>query len=337
MGYDPAVYYTGRAPIEAAARGIESAADDLIFRCNLVTVADGVMEDFTAGHISQREAERVITDLQAVFGAELRVTFHTGMSYRHLMLMHDAEEVQCECAPPHDITGEATSRHLPTGRGAERVLEAMERARAVLSDHDVNQVRRDLGENPATDIWLWGQGRHRSLDTLESRFGVRGACIAAVDLIKGVALNAGLRVITVAGATGYLDTDYRAKGRAAVAALDKHDFVVVHIEAPDEAGHLGDAAAKVKAIEQVDEAVVGPILKKLKQLDPWRVAIVPDHPTPVATRRHSKTPPPFCVAGAGISSTQAEPFSETAAVNSKLLIDPGHEFMEFFLRSGAAR
>ncbi len=331
MGYAPDVYYSGRAPLEAAARGIESGPDDLIFRCNLVTIVDGRMEDFTAGHISQKEAEQLISDLQSL-GSEFGAVFHAGISYRHLMILRDAAEVRCDCTPPHDIPGELVDGYLPKGPGSERAREIMHRAHALLADHDVNHVRRDLGENPATNIWLWGQGRHRPLETLEARFGVRGACIAAVDLINGLAINAGLTTIAVKGATGYLDTDYRAKGRAAVAALDGYDLVVVHIEAPDEAGHLGDAAEKVKAIEQIDTHVVGPVLEKLRRYDRWKIAVVPDHPTPVATRTHSKTPPPFCLAGSDISTVTGEPFSERNAVRSRLQIDPGHEFMEFLLK-----
>ncbi|MFH0982832.1 MAG: cofactor-independent phosphoglycerate mutase [Planctomycetota bacterium] len=331
MGYDPDVYYSGRAPLEAAARGIQCGPQDLIFRCNLVTIIDGKMQDFTAGHIAQPEAERLIADLRPL-GTDLGVVFYPGISYRHLMVMRDATDVRCDCTPPHDIPDELVEGYLPQGPGSERVREAMRRAHAVLADHDVNLVRRDLGEDPATDIWLWGQGRHRPLDTLQARFGVRGACIAAVDLINGIARNAGLTNIAVRGATGYLDTDYAAKGRAGVAALEEYDLVVVHIEAPDEAGHLGDTAKKIKAIEQVDAGVVGPMLERLRRFDRWKIAVVPDHPTPVATRKHSKTPPPFCLAGDSISAVLAQPFSEKAAAGSTLQIDPGHEFMQFFLK-----
>ncbi|MCK4658145.1 MAG: cofactor-independent phosphoglycerate mutase [Phycisphaerae bacterium] len=331
MGYDPATNYAGRAPLEAAARGIKTGADDLIFRCNLVTVLDEKMQDFTAGHISTKEAERLIADLRTL-ESDLGVVFHTGMSYRHLLVMRDATEVECECTPPHDIPGEPVEGHLPSGSGYERVREVMQRAQALLADHEVNQVRRDLGENPATDIWLWGQGRHKPLETFEARFGLRGVCIAAVDLIRGIAKNAGLTNIAIPGATGYLDTDYGAKGRAAVVALDECDLVLVHVEAPDEAGHLGDAAEKIKALEQIDAEVVCPILSRLRQFDQWKIAVVPDHPTPISTRKHSKVPPPFCIAGSGISASLAKPFSEKQAAASDLQIDPGHEFMEFFLK-----
>jgi 2,3-bisphosphoglycerate-independent phosphoglycerate mutase len=207
----------------------------------------------------------------------------------------------------------------------------MERARSVLADHEVNVVRRDLSENPATDIWLWGQGRAASLPSFESRFGVRGAVIAAVDLIRGIARCAAMDVIDVPGATGYLDTDYAAKGRHACAALRAYDLVAVHIEAPDEAGHLGDAAAKAAAIGFVDEHVVGPLLAALREFGPWRILIAPDHPTPVGRRVHTDAPPPFCMAGAGITPVLDEAFSEQAALRSGVRIERGYELMERFL------
>ncbi|MCP4589164.1 MAG: cofactor-independent phosphoglycerate mutase [bacterium] len=331
MGYSPEKNYCGRAPLEAVARGIEAGPDDLIFRCNLVTIVDNKMEDFTAGHISQPEAEHLVSDLQRGIKG-LEVIFHTGMSYRHLMILRNARGVECKCTPPHDIPSRSIDAYLPSGQGAERVLEVMRKGQAVLADHEINHVRRDLGENPATDIWLWGQGHHRALDAFESRFGVRGACIAAVDLINGIARSAGLTNISVEGATGYLDTDYQAKGHAVVEALAEHDLVVVHIEAPDEAGHLGDAAEKIKALEQIDAHVVGPALERLRRFSDWRIAVVPDHPTPVATRMHSSTPPPFCMAGSSISPRKGLPFTEHHATESDLHIDPGHDFMEFFLK-----
>ena len=209
----------------------------------------------------------------------------------------------------------------------------MDRARDVLAEHEVNQVRRDLGENPATDIWLWGQGRPTKLESFKSRFGVSGALIGAVDLIRGIAKSAGMKVLDVPGATGYLDTDYVAKGSAAVEALEAFDLVMVHVEAPDEAGHLGDADAKITAIEQIDEHVVGPVLEKIRTFDKWRILVSPDHPTPVGSKVHTATPPPFCMAGHALHSVLQKPFSEANAAKSDLYIDPGYDLMEYFLRS----
>ena len=329
FGYDPHVWYSGRAPLEAAARGIPVQEKDLIFRCNLVTVADGRMADFTAGHISQGEADRLIADLNQQLAA-LRCRFFTGVSYRNLMVAQQCE-VNPRCTPPHDIPDQPVADHLPRGAGAEWVREVMTKARALLVDHEINRVRLDLGENPATDIWLWGQGRPRVLEPFAKRFGVSGAVIAAVDLIRGIARSAGLTVLDVPGATGYLDTDYAAKGKAAVAALDRFDLVVVHIEAPDEAGHQGDLQAKITAIERIDEHIVAPVLEKLRTFDAWRILIAPDHPTPVSRRVHTSTPPPFCMAGTGVKTSPPAAFSESAAAAAEFHIDPGHRLVEGFL------
>ncbi len=331
VGYGPEKFYTGRAPLEALAQRISLAPDELVFRCNLVTIVDGCMEDFSAGHISQPEAERLIADLQAALGDE-RVSFHPGVSYRHLVKIRDADWMKVRCTPPHDVPGQPVLGNLPTGKGSDFLCELMERSQAVLADHEVNQVRRDLGENPATSIWLWGQGGLPRLPSFKDRFGLQGAAITAVDLIRGIAVAVGWRLIAVQGATGYLDTNYAGKGEAAVAALDEVDLVVVHVEAPDEAGHNGDALAKVKAIERVDEHVVGPVLEKLRSFDAWRILCVPDHPTPVARKTHTDTPVPFVMAGTGIVADRATRFSEAAGVESDLHIDPGHELMEFFLK-----
>ena len=332
LGYDPHVDYSGRAPLEAAARGIAAKPDELIFRCNFVTIVDEVMTDFTAGHISQAEADRLISDLnRALAGRGCR--FFSGVSYRNLMVAADASEMALQSTPPHDIPDRPVAEHWPRGTGSERIQAIMDEARRLLAEHAVNLVRRDLGENPATDIWLWGQGRAKPLESFASRFGVRGAAIAAVDLIRGIARTIGIDVLEVAGATGYLDTNYAAKGAAATAALSSYDLVVVHIEAPDEAGHLGDVNAKVEAIERIDECIVGPLLETLRRSDKWRILISPDHPTPVARRVHTDAPPPFCMAGHRVHGVVAEPFSEAAAAASDLQIDPGHELMEYFLHS----
>ncbi len=332
FGYDARHDYDGRAPLEAAARGITARPGQLIFRCNLVTIVDGVMADFTAGHITNLEAEQLINDLNEMIGSD-SCRFHPGVSYRNLMVATPPGGLKATCTPPHDIPDQPIKKHLPKGTGADWLRTIMLRAHDLLGAHDVNHVRADLGDNPATDIWLWGYGKPTTLQSFEERYGVRGACIAAVDLIRGIAKSVGMTVIDVDGATGYLDTDYAAKGKAGVAALDEYDLVVVHVEAPDEAGHLGDAEAKVAAIEKVDEYIVGPMLEKLRTFDEWKLLVAPDHPTPVEKRTHTSDPPPFCVAGSSVHSVLRRPFSEKAAVTSDLQIDPGYELMEYFLKA----
>jgi 2,3-bisphosphoglycerate-independent phosphoglycerate mutase len=313
FGYDPHRYYAGRAPIEAAARGLTAGPDGLIFRCNFVTIADGRMRDFTAGHIAQAEAERLIGDLNALVQRNepaLRgCAFHAGVSYRNLLIVAGAADMQLTCAPPHDIPNQPVAEHLPHGTGTERVLAVMDRARELLRDHEVNRARRSQGREPVTDIWLWGQGRPKSLPPFAERFGVRGAVITGVDILRGLAVMMGMKLIEVPGATGYIDTNYAGKGEAAVRALDEYDLVAVHIEAPDEAGHLGDAAEKVKALERVDELIVGPVLAALRRHERWRILVAPDHPTPVTTTAHD----------------------ERVASEVGLMIDPGQRLMEDFM------
>lgn len=325
FGYDPRTCYSGRAPLEAAARGIAARPEETIFRCNFVTVADGLMRDFTAGHISQPEADRLIDDLNRVVGSDA-VRFYSGVSYRNLLIAACPGDGPLLCTPPHDIPDQPVDRFMPRGPGDAFVRGLMDKAHRVLADHDINKVRCDLGENPATDIWLWGQGRARALEPFERTHGVSCAVIAAVDLIRGIACCAGARVIDVPGATGYLDTDYSAKARAAIEALDAHDLVVVHVEAPDEAGHLGDPREKVLALERIDQRVVGPLLDRLRGLGAWRMLIAPDHPTPVDKRVHTADPPPFCLVGEGIEPDGATTFSEAAAAEG-VLIDPAHELI----------
>lgn len=333
FGYDPRNHYTGRAPIEAVARNIPLHPEDVVFRCNFVNIDNGLMADFTAGHIRTSEAEAVLKELNAEFSGD-GIVFHTGVSYRNLMILRDAETLEAACMPPHDIPGEAVADYLPKGRGGKRIREIMDKARPIVTAHDVNHVRTDLGEMPATDIWLWGQGVAPILKRFRQRFGVGGAVIAAVDLIRGLGKLLGWAVIDVPGATGYLDTDYAAKGRAAVAALDQYDFVAVHVEATDEAGHMGDAAAKLEALEKIDSLVVEPVLEKLRTFDEWRILVAPDHPTPVGKKTHTAAPPPFCMAGTGIPSGPAivDQFCERTAKGSGLHIEAGHELMEYFLR-----
>lgn len=333
VGYDNVKYYNGRAPLEAVAQKISLEKDELVFRCNLVTIIDDVMEDFSAGHISSAEAHQLITDLNTAIGDD-KVKFHAGVSYRHLMTLKESAWMKIKATPPHDIPGEPIAGYLPTGKGSDVVRSLMERSRDVMEDHEINQIRRDLGENPATSIWLWGHGTMMTLPSFEERFGVRGAAITAVDLIRGISLSIGWDLIDVEGATGYLDTNYQGKGAAAVAALDDVDLIIVHVEAPDEAGHNGNAAEKIKAIEQIDEHVVGPVMDKLSGFDQWRILAMPDHPTPVAKKTHTATPPPFCMAGTGVMADRATAFDEVQAEASDLHIDPGHELMEYFLKSG---
>jgi 2,3-bisphosphoglycerate-independent phosphoglycerate mutase len=333
MGYDPRRYHTGRAPMEALAQQLTAAPDQLIFRCNFVNITAGKMKDFTAGHISQPDANELIAALNQVTFPGETCAFHTGVSYRNLLLVSNAAGMKLQSQPPHDITDQSVDAYWAKGEGQERVRAIMERARPMLAEHPVNRRRRERGEDWATDIWLWGQGTPMRLETLESKFGLKGAVITAVDIIRGFALGMGMDLIEVAGATGYIDTDYEAKGRAAIEALDRYDVVVVHVEAADEAAHQGLAEEKTKALERIDEAIVGPLLAKLRTMGDFRILIAPDHATLVRTKGHHAEPPPFCYAGSGVEPASGRTFNEREAAASGLLLDPGHTLLERFLKS----
>ncbi len=330
FGYDPRVYHSGRAPLEAAAKEISVAPDETVFRCNFVTLVDGVMEDFTAGHVGQNEAEQLIQVMNDQVADE-HCRFYAGVSYRNLMVASGVK-LDLSSTAPHDIPGKKVDRFLPRGDGSEWLARLSRKARDIFEAQEVNLVRCDLGEHPVTDVWFWGEGRLKPFESFESLFDVRGTVIAAVDVIRGIARCAGMELMDVPGATGYLDTDYIAKGKAAVDALNHFDLVVVHIEAPDEAGHQGDSTEKVSAIERIDEHIVGPLLEKLRGRGDWRLMIAPDHPTLLSSRIHSAEPPPFCIAGTGIQNVTPATFCESDAMRSDLQIDPGFELMEFFLR-----
>ena len=332
LGYAPKQYYTGRAPLEAAAQGIEMSPTDWVFRCNLVTVADGQMIDHSAGHIGSEEGQKIIQDIQNKLGSDT-VRFYPGVSYRHLMVYKgELDFGDVTLAPPHDIVEQPVAKHLPRGKAGKVLNELMEQAREILAKHEVNQVRADLGENQATNIWLWGQGRRPTMDRFSDRFGVKGSVITAVDLMRGLAKLTGMGVVEVEGATGYLDTNYAGKGRAAIETLETQDLVVVHVEAPDEAGHGALLEEKIQAIEAIDAQIVGPLLEWLGGQKQWRIMVLPDHPTPIRVRTHTDKPIPAAIAGAGIAPGEAQAFSEAQARQSGLRIEEGSELMEYFLQ-----
>jgi len=294
LGYDPAKYYTGRGPLEAASIGIDLGPGDYAYRCNLVTVRDGLMEDFTAGHISSAEGTRLIAALNEHLE---RPCLHAGVSYRNLMVV--GEGSGAKTTPPHDIVGKPIREYLPRGRDAPLLRRVMERSGAILRDHRVNRARIREGKRPATMIWPWSGGKRPALPSFRERYGLSAGIIAAVDLLNGIARYAGMEVIRVPGATGYLDTDYQAKARYALEALKRLDFLYLHVEAPDEAGHMGSVEEKVWAIERVD-GMVGTIMKSFEGV----IAVLPDHPTPIRLKTHTADPVPFAVRGIGVDGSQ---------------------------------
>jgi len=335
MGYDPKVYHTGRAPLEAVSLGVELGDDEIAFRANLVTVTEGMMVDYAAGHIKSGEAAVLIAALcEELAGEPLQL--HAGTSYRHLMVTAESETLKARTTPPHDFTGKPLEGHWPRGKGAGFLRRVMDRSAEVLAGHDVNEVRVSLGENPANMIWLWGGGTRPHLPSFREKWGLNGAMITAVDLLRSLGMLTGLDILKVPGATGYLDTDYGAKGAAAVEALERHDIVVVHIEAPDEAGHGGKALAKLKSLERIDEEIVGPLAEMARGRGDVRVLISADHATPVELRTHTPEAVPFMLWGEGVEPNGAAAFCEIAAKDTGLREKKGHRLMARLLGREAA-
>jgi 2,3-bisphosphoglycerate-independent phosphoglycerate mutase len=346
FGYDPLAVYTGRAPLETAAMGIPLGPNDWAIRCNLVTVESGAMRDFTAGHIASDDGRQLIAALQQTLGGPVSLPepesttgtleFHPGVSYRNILVWRgsDADRPfsrETRTQPPHDIPDRPIADHLPQGPGSRLLRDLMERSRPVLAEHPVSRARRERNEWPATQVWLWGQGKAPSLRPFAEVYGPRGAILSAVDLVRGVGVLLGWARIDVPGATGYLDTDYAAKGRYAVAALAQHDLVCVHVEAPDEASHEGRADAKVKALEEIDRHIVGPLLQALPAHGDWRILVSPDHRTPLRTRAHAYGAVPFALAGTGIAAKGQPSYDEAVAAGSDLAFAKGHELMRYLL------
>jgi 2,3-bisphosphoglycerate-independent phosphoglycerate mutase len=334
LGYDPQKYYTGRGPLEAANLGIELEEDDVCFRCNLITAAADTLVDYSAGHISSKEAGIIMRFVDQQLGTN-RIRFYPGVIYRHLMLIKRGTDEHLEntvCRPPHDITGQKISRNLPKGDGAQILIKLMEESRKILEKHEINLVRVDLKENPANMVWLWGQGKKPLMPSFQDKYGLSGSVISAVDLIKGLGKILGMEVINVAGATGYYDTNYEGKAKAALKALEEKDFVYLHVEAPDEAGHNGDLREKITAIERFDQLVVGTILNEFKRRKNFRILVLPDHATPVSLKTHIADPVLFGVFGKGIIARGFLNYSEKEALKSDLSFDNGYELLDNFIK-----
>ncbi len=352
FGYDPNLYYKGRGPLEAASLGVDLKANDIAFRCNLVTLQshgrETIMEDFSAGHITNEEAREIIYDLDQKMGND-EIRFYPGVSYRHVMVWQEgaakfATLEKANLTPPHDIIGKEISPFLPAERGGSRsqstgtggekeILTLMAESQSLLKNHRVNLDRERRRLKPANSIWLWGQGRAPEMATLKERFGIEGFVISAVHLIKGIGVCAGLNVLEVPGATGYIDTNYAGKAQYALAGLEQKDFGYLHVEAPDEAGHMGDPRLKVETIEAFDEKIVGAILKGMERFPRYKILLLPDHPTPLSLRTHTADPVPFVIysnEGRG-ETTPVERFDEVSARSSRIFIEKGFELIERFL------
>ncbi|MCI9032423.1 MAG: cofactor-independent phosphoglycerate mutase [Clostridia bacterium] len=324
IGYDPADCYTGRSPLEAVSMGITLGNTDVTFRANLVTLEDGKMIDYSAGEITTAEAEKLIEYLSPRLGFD-GFELCAGVSYRHCLVRRNHAKSGATLTPPHDITGKDYAPYLPSGCDCAILRDIMERSEKLLKDHPVNLARRARGEREATSLWLWGEGTKPKLDDFRKKYGLNGTMISAVDLLKGIALCAGMRSVDVEGATGTLSTNFEGKARAAVKALEEgSDYVYVHLEAPDECGHQGDRSGKTRSIELIDEKIIAPIDRYLKSSGAhYRLAFLPDHPTPTSTRTHSGDPVPYMIYDSEEKKTGAEKFDEFSAKKSGNFIEKG--------------
>ncbi len=338
MGYDPLKYYSGRSPFEAISLGVNLSPEDVSFRCNLVTLsgdqpyAEKTMVDYCAGEISNEEAAELIAAVNTALGSE-EIDFHTGFRYRHLMVWHGVTD-QWQLTPPHDISGQKISAYLPAGKEGDRVKMMMEESWSILADHPVNKKRVEKGLNPANSIWIWGAGRKPLIPSYAKKYGLEGSVVSAVDLVKGIGLFAGLTPLDVEGATGYIDTNYSGKVRAALDALKQgHDFVYLHIEAPDECSHRFETENKIKAIELIDREVVQVVREEMDQggLD-YSLLLITDHYTPLSLGTHTSEPVPFAIFRSNdLKNNRGCRFDESCAAETGLLFREGFRLMDYFL------
>lgn len=337
MGYNPELYYTGRSPFEAASMGIDLKDTDVTFRCNVVTLSeaesykDRIMLDHSADEITTEEAAVLIEALKKELETDA-MKLYPGISYRHL-LVWDKAPSDYKLIPPHDIIGRRIEEYLPTGKDSGVILEMMEKSVAILENNPINQDRIKRGLKPANSIWIWGEGKKPLLTKFPEKYGLKGAVISAVDLIKGIGKCADLQVIEVEGATGNIHTNYTGKAKAALEALSNgNDFVYIHIEAPDECGHRNERDNKVKSIELIDEKIAGYLIQELgKQSEDYRIMVLPDHPTPLSLRTHTSDPVPFLIYDSRMIKENPYNFDEDGAAKSGLFFQEGYKLMDYFI------
>jgi 2,3-bisphosphoglycerate-independent phosphoglycerate mutase len=326
LGYDPEVYYRGRAAIEARSMGMEIGGGEVVFRCNLVNIEDGRMQDYSAGHITTNEAQALISALNESLGSD-DVRFFPGVGYRHILKLKGHEDnLQAACTPPHDIPGRSVADFLPHGPGSEFLRDLMERSEPVLKDHPVNIERKSRGQIPATGVWLfWGSGRVPDMPAFKQVYGLDAAMTSGVDLLRGLAQMAGMSTLDIKGVTDGPDNDYAAQAVGALEALGRHGMVVIHIEAPDEAAHAGSIDDKIGAIQRIDSEVVSR-LRSWRE-DDLRVLIMPDHPTPIEVRTHTADPVPFLLWGDSVKANGAKRFTEAEAKGTGVFLEEGYKIM----------
>ena len=338
LGYDPRVFYSGRAPLEAASIGIILKDEDIAYRCNLVTLtydkdrSKVFMEDYSGGHISTEEARELMNEIHNTLGTE-QISFYPGVSYRHIMVWTSGAS-DIECTPPHDITGKNIADYLPVGNGEDVLREIMFKASDILEGHPINRDRVKRGDKPANSIWFWGQGKKLNLPSFRQKYALEGALVSAVDLMKGLAIGAGFEILNVPGITGYLDTNYAGKAEAALKSLERVDIAYIHVEAPDEAGHSGNYRDKIKAIEDFDALVVGNVLRGIQAFGEYRILVLPDHATPIELKTHSDEPVPFVIYDSRMKrKNENASFDESITERDDILVvEEGHKLMDYFIK-----
>ena len=338
LGYDPKIYYSGRSPLEAASIGVQMLETDVSLRCNLVTLSEDepyeqkVMVDYSAGDISTEDAKILIDALKEHFDNSHR-ELYAGVAYRHCLILHESEINFGTLTPPHDITDKVVTNYLPSKETAGELLEMMRESYEVLSNHPLNIERVKKGLRPANSMWLWGEGKSNPLASFKEKYGIDGAMISAVDLLKGIGKLAGMQVPTVEGATGYIDTNFKGKADSAVNALKSGcDFAYIHLEAPDECGHRGEALNKVKALEIIDKQVLSPVLAELEAMGDFKIMILPDHPTPLCTKTHSSDPVPYLIYDSRKAQNGVEKFTEETAKSTGIYKTVGFELIDEFIK-----
>lgn len=337
LGYDPAVYYTGRSPLEAGSIGIDMLPEDVSFRCNLVTVSDEpdfesrTLVDYCADDISTAEAAELVKFLASHFDND-EFKLYSGVSYRHCLIWHGGTLDVGTLTPPHDITGRKVTDYIPNHPNAEKLFDMMKKSYELLKDHPVNKARTERGLRPANCIWLWGEGVRANLENFQKCYGLKGSMISAVDLLKGIGKFAGMNVVDVKGATGYIDTNFRGKAEAALKELENgQDLVYIHVEAPDECGHRHEIENKIKSIEIIDKEILGTMLPELNKYDDFKIMILPDHPTPLSLKTHTNDAVPFMIYTKSVKADGKSVFTEKTAAKTGLYIEKGPSIMKYFI------
>jgi 2,3-bisphosphoglycerate-independent phosphoglycerate mutase len=338
LGYDPQVFYSGRAPLEAASVGIVLKEEDVAYRCNLVTLkynkdkTKAVMEDYSGGHISTEEARELILEINSKLGTK-QIRFYPGISYRHLMIWSSGAS-DIECIPPHDITGKDIADYLPVGNEEDVLRDIMLGATGILEGHPVNRERIRRGDKPANSIWLWGQGKRLNLPSFRDKYSKKGALVSDVDLMKGLGICAGFEILDVPGITGYLDTNYKGKADSALMALERVDIAYIHVEAPDEAGHSGNYLDKIKAIEDFDALVVGNVLRGMESFGEYRILLLPDHATPIEVKTHTDEPVPFVIYDSRMKRKNENASYDESIMerNDIIVFEEGYRLMDYFIK-----